>query len=186
MKKRQQRKRSAPGSGPAPAPEPAQASPAAGPEVPPIPIEIPFDLSPKWLKGMQDALSSLSADAMFTEVMPWGVAGFAIGALSGLVVYAKKYSVAAALKELDTYAEELLADVKKNKKGQVTGNSRWPSGRIGSVTAHEVELRLLKELRERLVALEPKKSEPVKIEITQKPPPKKAKKDEPEEEEGCC
>jgi len=181
MRKRQRKRYAAPGPTPAPEPEPAQ---AAGPEVPPVPVNIPFDLPPKALKAMQEGLSSLSADSMFTEVMPWGIAGFAIGALSGLVVYAKKYSVAAALKELDAYAEELLADAKKNKKGQVKGSSRWPSGRVGSVTAHEVELRLLKELRERLVALEPKKSKPVKIEITQKPKAKKSKEDEPEE--SCC
>lgn len=164
------KKRKASAPGPTPEPKATQAPPPE-PATPPL----PFDIPPDMLKKLQSGAELLSNEPMFGEVLPWGLAGFAIGALSGLVVYAKKYSVEAAIKELDAYAAE-LEEERRDKK-----NARWPLGRVGRVTSAEVELRLLRELRLRLIELGPKKTEPVKIEITQKP-----KKGAKKTEETCC
>jgi len=126
--------------------------------MPPIEQRIPFNIPPEMLKGLKSGVEAFGNDPMFGEVMPWGLAGFAIGALSGLVVYAKKYSVTKAVEELDHYAAELEVETKDKKTSR--------SDRESAVT----QLRLLKELRERFVALEPKPTtEPVRIEFTPGP-----------------
>jgi len=170
-----------PGPTPAPAPEPTKAPQTKKGrkkvwEAEPVPVateapnagpQTPFNIPPEVFAKMGEGLQVFAKDPMLTEVMPWGLAGFAIGALSGLVVYAKKYSITRAIEELDLYVIELERDAKDKKVAQTVRTQ---------IATH---LMRLADLRERLVALEPKKNEvegccgePVKVEVTHTPAPK--------------
>jgi len=156
MKKRK------PGPAPAPTPEPTKAPPTSKKgrkkvwEAEPVPVtteapnagpQTPFNIPPEVFAKMGEGLQVFAKDPMLTEVMPWGLAGFAIGALSGLVVYAKKYSITRAIEELDLYVIELNRDAMDKKVAQTVRTQ---------IASH---LMRLADLRERLVALEPKKVE---------------------------